>query len=278
MKCSYCGAEVDQRKVYCLICGTKVPVEKETPQKPASIEFKQHVPEEKEVPVPLKVETEFPRTRAALEEIFGPEQDWTPPAESAPLPVDEDWNFPVTPCADWPVEEEATEENPFPAYTTAPLRQDVMPAEVPVPDAAAVRETPATENALKLPVGRSLVKMILLGLITLGIYPTVIWSRIVTELNISASRRDGKLTVPYFGMLILAPFTLAVFPVVWMHRFCNRVGNQLVIRNCDFRFGARDFWLWGVLGSLILVGPFVFTHKLMKSMNLINGHYNTTGW
>jgi hypothetical protein len=98
------------------------------------------------------------------------------------------------------------------------------------------------------------------------------------ELNIVGSRIDGKRTMPYFGMLILAPVTLFILPLVWMHRFCNRVGNQLSARNCGFQFGAKTFWLWCVLGSLILVGPFVFIHKLMRSMNLINGHYNTHSW
>ena len=278
MKCAYCGAEADRRKIYCLICGTKLPLEKEKTHKSVSIEFKQNIPVETATVVPPRMKTEFPRTQAALEEIFGPEEDWAPPPVGASPDADEVWDFPVTPCDNWPAEEETAEENPFPVYTTAPLRQDVMPVEAPAQGISTTPGAPAAENALTLPVGRSLVKMILLGLVTLGIYPTVIWSRIVTELNITASRRDGKRTVSYFGMLILAPVTLSVFPVVWMHRFCKRVGNQLETRDCGFRFGAKDFWLWGVLGSLILVGPFIFTHKLMKSMNLINGSYNTLGW
>ena len=42
--------------------------------------------------------------------------------------------------------------------------------------------------ALQLPDRRSLWKMVLFGILTLTIYPTVIWSRMVTELNIAASR------------------------------------------------------------------------------------------
>ena len=270
MKCSYCGAEA-QGKIYCLVCGTKLPTQTEKSRETAPIAAKENIPEMTVVPVLPQTECEFPRTRAVLEEIFGPEENWTEPPKEAFPEKDEDWEFPVTPCADW-LNDEMSEEDPFPVYTTAPLRQDVVNPE------AAGPEMPAEESALKLPVGRSLVKMILLGLVTFGIYPTVIWSRIVTELNIAASGRDGKRTMPYFGMLMLAPVTLSVFPVVWMHRFCDRVGKQLKDRKCGFRFGAKDFWLWGVLGSLILVGPLVFTHKVMKSMNLINGDYNASGW
>ena len=32
-----------------------------------------------------------------------------------------------------------------------------------------------------------------------------------------------------------------------------------------------------ILGSLILVGPFIYIHKRMKAMNLINADYNAKG-
>ena len=132
-------------------------------------------------------------------------------------------------------------------------------------------------TCLQLPTQRGLGKMFFLGILTCGIYPTVIWSRIVTELNLAASRYDGKRTMPYFGMCMLATITLGIYPLVWIHNFCNRIGAELERRNIEYEFGARTFWLWGVLGSLILAGPFVFTHKLMKSMNQINKDFNNCG-
>ena len=134
-----------------------------------------------------------------------------------------------------------------------------------------------TAPKLSLPTKRSLCKMIFLGLITGGIYPMVIYSRIITELNIAASRYDGKRTMPFFGMAMLAPLTLSVYPYVWFHKLCSRIGDELQRRYIDYKFGPSQFWLWGILGSFILVGPFIFTHKLMKSMNLINQDYNQNG-
>lgn len=130
---------------------------------------------------------------------------------------------------------------------------------------------------LQLPGERGLGKMILLGILTLGIYPIVIWSRIVTELNIAASRYDGERTMPYFGMVLLALFTLFIYPIVWLHGFCRRIGTELKRRGIGYEFGAGTFWLWNVLGSLILVGPFVFLHKLMKATNMINRDFNVNG-
>lgn len=148
--------------------------------------------------------------------------------------------------------------------------------EAPLPAPAAPVSRPAAPR-LQLPTGRSLVKMIFLGILTLGIYPTVIWSRIVTELNLSASRYDGERTMPYFAMLILTPVTLGILPLVWFHNFSRRVGNELTRRGIGYQFGAKTFWLWDVLGALILVGPFVYLHKLMKAMNYINADFNKRG-
>lgn len=131
--------------------------------------------------------------------------------------------------------------------------------------------------ALQLPTGRSLVKMIFLSLITFGIYGIVINSRIAGEINIVASRADGKRTLPYFAMILLMPYTLGIYSFVWNHGFANRIGAELIRRGYTYKFGASDFWLWNILGALIIVGPFVYCHKLMKSMNMINASYNIYG-
>lgn len=165
-----------------------------------------------------------------------------------------------------------------PAAPAAPVQQKAPAAPVaPAPKPAAVKPKLREVNKLQLPTKRSLAKMFFLGLITLCIYPVVIWSRIVTELNIAASRHDGRRTMPYFAMVLLAPFTLGILPLVWMHNFCCRIGDELRYRKINYTFGPKDYWLWGVLGSLILVGPFIFTHKLMKSMNRINDDFNRRG-
>ena len=159
------------------------------------------------------------------------------------------------------------------AAPAAPVAQKPKPAAKP----AAVKPQRMEVNKLQLPTKRGLGKMFFLGVLTAGIYPMVIWSRIVMELNLAACRYDGKRTVSFFGMVMLAPLTLGILPLVWMHNFCCRVGDDLQYRRINYKFGPKAFWLWGVLGSLILVGPFIFTHKLMKSMNLLNDDFNRAG-
>ena len=61
MICSYCGAEADLARVYCLVCGTKlVPETKKTPETP-SIECKQSIPEKAVVPTPSNAQIKYPK-------------------------------------------------------------------------------------------------------------------------------------------------------------------------------------------------------------------------
>ena len=125
---------------------------------------------------------------------------------------------------------------------------------------------------------RALWKMILLGLITFGIYPLVVMTKVTNELNTAASRYDGKSTMHYCLLVFLvAPITLGIAAIVWNHRISNRLGNELSRRGIPYSISASTFWLWGVLGTLILVGPFVYQHKLLKASNLINENYNIYG-
>ena len=128
-----------------------------------------------------------------------------------------------------------------------------------------------------LRTNRGLLKYVLLSLITFGIYGIVVMTHISMEIDIIASPRDHKNAMNYLlVVLILGPITCGIFPLIWYHNLSNRIGDELKARNLGYEFGAGDFWGWGVLGSLILIGPFVYLHKLLTSMNLINESYNAS--
>ena len=162
---------------------------------------------------------------------------------------------------------------------------------------------------IQLPTKRGLGRMIIFGILTLGIYPVVIWSRLTTEVNMVASRYDGERSVSFFGMLLLAPLTCGIHSLVWMHKLCSRIGAELQRRNVSSTFGAKAFWLWymlvgtlsGILtsagsyliasgtgpvavawvllglGVIALIGPLVFQQKLLKAMNQMNADFNING-
>ena len=139
-------------------------------------------------------------------------------------------------------------------------------------------ENTANRPAFQLRTERGLAKMFFLGLITFGIYPLVVESHISEELNLVASPHDGRSTMHYCLIyFIFSWLTMGIAPIVWYHRTSDRMGGELRRRQLDYEFGATDFWLWCILGSLIIVGPYVYIHKRMKAMNLINADYNEKG-
>ena len=253
MNCHYCGAEMIGQEIFCRCCGTRQ--------------------------IPAPIQEMCPAAEVAV------------PVCEAPVPMQPE---PIPAAEPLPYVWQSLEEKPLP--NVAPL--------------FGLEETPLSATPrIQLPTGRGLGKMLLLGILTLGIYPTVIWSRISGEINMVASRYDGERTLSFFGMLLLAPLTLGILPLVWTHKLCRRIGAELERRDVVCVFGPKAFWLlhflpavlccicsgaagalgamgslsYGVIWALLavsllcLIGPFVFLHKLMQAMNLLNQHFNQHG-
>ncbi len=126
---------------------------------------------------------------------------------------------------------------------------------------------------------RNLLKFVLLSIITLGIYEIAVTTRISEDINLAASQRDKKHTMNFLLILfIFSWLTFGIAPLVWWHRISNRIGDEARARlGTYYDFSASDFWIWCVLGSIIVVGPFIYIHKLLTAMNLIGEDYNQKG-
>ena len=130
----------------------------------------------------------------------------------------------------------------------------------------------------QLRTNRSLLKMILLSIITLGIYGLWVMYTITEDVNTIATPYDRKTTMNFLLLaFVFSWLTLGIAPLVWYHRISNRIGNELLRRGIAYKFGAGTFWGWGILGVIILIGPLVYCHKMMKSMNLLCADYNVRG-
>ena len=143
--------------------------------------------------------------------------------------------------------------------------------------------TDYNETQNRAPVGqlndrRGLAKLIIFSILTLGIYSLVFYSGISSDINVVASRYDGRKTMHYCLLFfVISPITFGIGALVWNHRLANRVGNELSRRGLSTRLSAADFWLWNILGALIVVGPLVYVHKLAKAMNALASDYNARG-
>ena len=143
----------------------------------------------------------------------------------------------------------------------------------------AVQETvAAAAPANKLSTNRSLLKLILLSLITFGIYALVIMTKISIDINTIATPYDKKKTMNFLLVaFIFSWLTIGIVPLVWGHKISDRIGTELARRGIDYKFGAADYWLWGFVGAIIIIGPFVYCHKLLTAMNKLCEDYNVKG-
>lgn len=125
---------------------------------------------------------------------------------------------------------------------------------------------------------RSFVAWFFLNLITGGIYGLVVMYFIVSDVNEICSPRDGKKTYSYLLMVFLFSWlTLGIYPLVWWHGFSDRVGDALQSRGYPRMLSAGTFWGWKVLGSLILVGPWIFDYKMLQAVNTLAADANNRG-
>jgi len=130
--------------------------------------------------------------------------------------------------------------------------------------------------AQQLPTDRNVVVVILLSLITFGIYALVLQYQLIKEINLTAAR-DGKKTTGLLAMILLSCITFGIYGIVWTHMFAERVGAEAARRNTGVSFGAVDFWIFSVLLSFTVICPFIYKHKLLTAFNAINTSYNYYG-
>ena len=76
---------------------------------------------------------------------------------------------------------------------------------------------------------------------------------------------------------LVTGITLGIGALVWYNNISDRIGAELRRRNIPIEFGASTYWLWNVLGSLIIVGPFIYLAKLFGAMNALCEDYNVKG-
>ena len=131
------------------------------------------------------------------------------------------------------------------------------------------------EQHQQLKTSRGLLKYILFSLITLGIYPIVMFSLISDELNTVC--KDNKRTTQYWLLWFLSMVTLSIPIFIWNHTASNRMGNELKRRGINYSISASTFWGWGFLGVFIFIGPFVYLYKFLKASNLLNADFNQKG-
>ena len=126
----------------------------------------------------------------------------------------------------------------------------------------------------KLATNRSMWKLMILNILTLGIYTILFFIPFSFDLDKIAPKRDHTKTFNYLFAYLLSVLTFSIFLLFWHHQIAERVEEALSERGVAYDFSTGDFWIWYFVGSLFLVGPFVYFHKLCRAMNLLCQDYN----
>ena len=119
---------------------------------------------------------------------------------------------------------------------------------------------------------RSIIVLVLLSVVTLGIYPIVFWHRLSKEVNVLCEG-DGKKTMKYVFVWLLNIITLGIFGLVWKCKLTNR------LRENAARYGLK----FSETGALVVVmctiffpvGGLLFAHCiLIKNFNALGAAFN----
>ena len=122
---------------------------------------------------------------------------------------------------------------------------------------------------------RSLLVFFLLSIVTLGIYSLFFWHGYARDMNIVCAN-DGKKTRGILAMIVFSLLTFGIYGLVWMYGVGDRIAFNSHKRGIYNNTTGSNVLLWNILGSFILIGPFVALHKLIDGLNKLSSDYNAT--
>ena len=124
---------------------------------------------------------------------------------------------------------------------------------------------------------RSLLPLILLSIVTFGIYALYFWSKYAEDMNIVCNG-DGKHTRGILARIIFSILTLGIYELVWMYGVGERIAVNAHKHNIYCNTSGGSVLMWYILGSFILIGPFVAMHKMISGLNALCSNYNAAGF
>ena len=126
----------------------------------------------------------------------------------------------------------------------------------------------------KLQTNRNMWKLMILNILTLGIYSIFFFIPFSFDLDKVDPKREREKTMNFLLAFVLSLFTFSIVITVWHYHIAGRIEEALRRRNINYDFDTGDFWKWYFFGSFILIGSFVYFHKLCTAMNLLCQSYN----
>jgi len=121
---------------------------------------------------------------------------------------------------------------------------------------------------------RDLIKLILLSIITCGIYGIIFWYRYAEDMNV-VCQGDGEHTQNYIVVILLSIITCGIYQFIFFYRIGNRLARNAPRYGLAFNEDGMTILLWEILGSFLCgLGMLVSWHIMIKNMNALGEAYN----
>lgn len=120
---------------------------------------------------------------------------------------------------------------------------------------------------------RDLVMVIILSIITLGIYG-LYWIHCLAKDVNTICAGDGKNTGGLLKCLLLGLITLGIYNLVWIFMLGDRLQDNAAKYDIKIKESGGTILLWYILGSFIIIGPYVALYIIIKNTNALAKEYN----
>ena len=120
---------------------------------------------------------------------------------------------------------------------------------------------------------KSLVKLILLSIVTLGIYGLWFLYAYIRDINILCEG-DGKDSMHFILVCLLSSITFGIYSAFWMYIQGDRLYNNAERYGLKFNESGTTIVLWYLAGSFIIVGPFFAWYFMINNQNEMIKVYN----
>jgi hypothetical protein len=120
---------------------------------------------------------------------------------------------------------------------------------------------------------RNFVLTVVFMCVTLGIYSLYWIYKLAKDVNLICGG-DGKKTRGLLPLMAFSLITLGIYSAVWYFMLGDRLQENAPRYGLTFKEGGGAILLWAVLGSCILVGPFISLYIITKNVNALAAAYN----
>jgi hypothetical protein len=122
---------------------------------------------------------------------------------------------------------------------------------------------------------RGLIELVLLSIITFGIYFLFWIHQLARDVNLICEG-DGSRTSDLPRYLVFSIISLGIYNYVWLYMLGNRLYDNAPRYGRLFRESGSIIVLWDLIGSFIVIGPLVAWYIVIKNTNALADAYNRT--